>query len=253
MEILSSPGDLQEEAPDTSPADGSGEMFDAIAERYDRLNRVLSLGIDRSWRRKAVAALNLAQGAEASVLDLATGTADLALEILRRHPGCRVTGLDPSTGMLAIGRRKAREAGSSDRLILQEGNAEDLPYEDESFDGTTIAFGIRNVPNRPRALAEMARVTRPGGRIVILELSEPRRSLIAPFARFHVRTLVPWVGAILSGSREYRYLQRSIAAFPSPEKFGAMMGDAGLNLLQAQALTFGVCHLYVAESPRERL
>jgi demethylmenaquinone methyltransferase/2-methoxy-6-polyprenyl-1,4-benzoquinol methylase len=132
---------------------------------------------------------------------------------------------------------------------LVEGDAQSLPFPDRSFDGVCIAFGIRNVPDRPKALREMARVTRPGGRIAILELSEPDGGLLAPFARFHVHTLVPTLGALLSGAREYRYLQRSIAAFPKAHDFGQVMTAAGIELVALTPLTFGVCHLYVG-TPR---
>jgi demethylmenaquinone methyltransferase/2-methoxy-6-polyprenyl-1,4-benzoquinol methylase len=231
-----------------SPRDGSGEMFDKIADRYDLLNRILSLGIDQGWRHQTVAALQIVAGAR--VLDLATGTADLAIMQAKTHPGCRVEGVDPSARMLDIGRQKIERGGLSDRVTLTLGNAESLPFETGSFDAVSIAFGIRNVPDRPKALREMARVTRPGGRIAILELSEPRGGLLGPFARFHVHSVVPWLGGLISGSREYRYLQRSIAAFPPPEEFGAIMTDAGLRVLEIRPLTFGVASLYVAEPGR---
>lgn len=226
------------------PRDGSGDMFDAIAGRYDLLNRLLSLGIDQGWRRRAVAAMNLDEAK--SVLDLATGTADLAILIAKLHPDLRVTGVDPSMGMLEIGKKKIRDEGLADRVELEAGIAERLPFGDGAFDAVSIAFGIRNVPDRPRALREMARVTRPDGRIAILELSEPRAGLLGPLARFHVQTVVPWVGGLLSGSREYRYLQRSIAAFPPAADFANIMTEAGLEVLETSPLTFGVCHLYVA-------
>jgi len=223
-------------------------MFDRIADRYDVLNRLLSLGIDQGWRAQAVAALNL--GASAQVLDIATGTADLAILEATTHPDCRVEGVDPSSRMLEIGREKARRAGLSSRVNLVQGSAESLPFGAASFDGVSIAFGIRNVPDRPRALREMARVTRPGGRVVVLELSEPRSGLLGPLARFHVHSVVPFLGGLISGSREYRYLQRSIAAFPAPEEFAATMREAGLDVLEARPLTFGVATLYVAEPRR---
>ncbi|MCU0254930.1 MAG: bifunctional demethylmenaquinone methyltransferase/2-methoxy-6-polyprenyl-1,4-benzoquinol methylase UbiE [Acidobacteria bacterium] len=223
---------------------GSGAMFDRIAARYDVLNRILSLGIDRRWRRHAVRALALPAGSR--VLDLATGTGDVALEVLRQHPDARVLGLDPSLQMLAIGRRKVRQAGLVHQAELLYGDAQDLPYADRSFDGVTIAFGIRNVPDRSRALAEMARVTRRGGRIAILELMEPRQGVLAPLARAVVRSLVPHVGALLSGASEYRYLQRSMAAFPAPDEFVRQMRQAGLEPLAAQPMTMGVVCLFVA-------
>ena len=224
-------------------ADGSGEMFDAIAERYDLLNRVLSLGLDAGWRRKAVRALRLPSTAEA--LDLATGTADLALEMARQHPLANVVGLDPSGGMLRRGRRKVADSPSHDRIRLEQGSAESLPFDEDSFDGVGMAFGIRNVTDRPAALREMARVCRPDGRVAILELSEPR-GLIGLGAKFYLRSVVPWLGGLLAGSREYRYLQRSIAAFPPPDRFAEVMHEAGLEMVELRPLLFGVCHLYVA-------
>lgn len=227
----------------TPPADGSGAMFDAIAERYDRLNRILSLGVDRRWRRRTVHALELPPGAE--VLDLATGTGDLALAIAEGCPDVRVVGSDPSPRMLEIGERKIGERGLGERVRLELGDAQRLPFADDRFDGVSIAFGIRNVPDRRAALAEMARVVKPGGRVAILELSEPRKGLLAPLARFHIQTVVPRLGALLSGAREYRYLERSIAAFPPPDEFAEMMRRAGLEVLAVEPLTFGVCHLFV--------
>jgi len=227
---------------------GSGAMFDRIAARYDTLNRILSLGIDRRWRRLAVRALALPPAAR--VLDLATGTADVALEVLRQHPDARVLGLDPSLRMLAIGRRKVRRAGHERSAELLFGDAQDLPYADRSFDGVAIAFGIRNVPDRSRALAEMARVTKREGRVAILELMEPRAGSFAPLARAFVQTLVPRVGALLSGAPEYRYLQRSMAAFPAPEAFAEAMRQAGLEPLETRPLTHGVVCLFVARPAR---
>jgi demethylmenaquinone methyltransferase/2-methoxy-6-polyprenyl-1,4-benzoquinol methylase len=225
---------------------GSGAMFDQIAHRYDLLNRVLSLGIDQRWRRRAVRALDLG-GSPTRVLDLATGTADLALLIAREHPQVHVTGLDPAERMLDVGRAKVRDAGLEDRVRLVTGDAESLPFPDDHFDGVTIAFGIRNVPDRTRALREMGRVTRPGGRIAVLELSEPGGGPFGRIARFHVHTLVPWIGGLLSGATEYRYLQRSIAAFPPADEFERVMEEAGLAMVTVRPMVLGVCHLYVAE------
>lgn len=227
---------------------GSGAMFDRIAHRYDLLNRVVSFGVDQRWRKKAVRALALPAGAR--VLDLATGTADLALRIARTHPDAEVVGLDPSTGMLEVGQTKVEAAGLADRIELVEGNAEELPFDDDSFDGVTIAFGIRNVPNRGAALREMGRVTKAGGRIVVLELSEPRSGLLGPLARFHIHTVVPRIGALLSGARAYSYLQESIAAFPPPSDFADLERASGLDVLEVRPLTFGVSCLYVAEPGR---
>jgi demethylmenaquinone methyltransferase/2-methoxy-6-polyprenyl-1,4-benzoquinol methylase len=225
-------------------------MFDRIAHRYDLLNRVLSMGNDQRWRRRAVEALELDHRDHPVVLDLATGTADLALLIARRHPTSRVLGLDPAERMLAHGRTKARDAKVADRVKLITGDAQRLPLPDSSVDGVTIAFGIRNVPDRLLALREMRRVTRSGGRVAVLELTEPPgNGLLGRAARFHVHTLVPWIGALLSGAREYAYLQQSIAAFPPPSRFADMMTEAGLRVARVDRILFGVCHLFVAERP----
>ncbi|HET9624663.1 MAG TPA: bifunctional demethylmenaquinone methyltransferase/2-methoxy-6-polyprenyl-1,4-benzoquinol methylase UbiE [Kofleriaceae bacterium] len=223
---------------------GSGEMFDKIAARYDAMNRVLSFGLDRGWRKRTVRALAL--GATPRVLDLATGTGDLAIDIARRHPDAHVVGLDPSREMLAVAEHKVGKRQLADRVTLIRGDAQSLPYGDGEMDAATIAFGIRNVPDRPKALREMARVVKPGGRIAILELGEPRRGVMAAAARFHTHHVVPRLGALLSGAREYRYLQRSIAAFPPSEEFARVMEGAGLHVLEVVPLTFGVCTLYVA-------
>jgi demethylmenaquinone methyltransferase/2-methoxy-6-polyprenyl-1,4-benzoquinol methylase len=149
--------------------------------------------------------------------------------------------------MLEVGVDKVARSGLADRVELQAGDAQALPYEDDSFDGCCIAFGIRNVPDRSAALAEMARVTKPGGRIAVLELGEPSVGWLSPIARFHVRKVIPRIGGMLSGSREYKYLQESIAAFPPADEFAQQMQASGLNVLDVRPLTFGACTLFVAE------
>ena len=226
---------------------GSGAMFDRIAERYDLLNRILSLGVDQRWRRLAVRALRLSPGAR--VLDVATGTADLAAAIVRSAPGVTVVGLDPSARMLSVAAAKVERHGLSGRIALANGDAEQLPFEPHSFDAAAMAFGIRNVPDRARALRELARVVRPGGRIAILELSEPRQGLFGSLGRVYMHELVPRVGALLSGATEYRYLQSSIARFPPPPEFAELMRRNGLENVEGTELTFGVCCLFVGTSP----
>ncbi|MFU8807310.1 MAG: ubiquinone/menaquinone biosynthesis methyltransferase, partial [Bradymonadaceae bacterium] len=196
---------------------GDGAFFDAIAHRYDLLNRLLSMGLDGHWRKKAVEALNLTPGDR--VLDLATGTADLAMGIAQTHPGVRIQGVDPSKEMVAIARQKVEAAGLESRIGLELGDGQALAFDDDTFDGAAIAFGIRNFPDRIRGLEEMTRVTRQGGKVVILELSEPRDGLLSGMARFYVHQCVPRIGSVLSGKKEYRYLQESIAAFPSADNF----------------------------------
>ena len=244
----------------TAPALGSGAMFDRIARRYDFCNRVLSLGLDRGWRRRAVRALQLPPDARPRVLDVATGTGDLAIDIARACQGAAIVGLDPSTGMLDLAARKVARRGLGDRVTFVVGDAERLPYRSCELDAAAIAFGIRNVPDRGAALRELARVVRPGGRIAVLELGEPsgRAAEDAPFyarlargalggaARFHCRHVVPRLGALLSGAREYAYLQRSVSAFPPAPEFAALMRRSGLHVVDIQPLTFGACTLFVA-------
>ncbi|HEY1554987.1 MAG TPA: bifunctional demethylmenaquinone methyltransferase/2-methoxy-6-polyprenyl-1,4-benzoquinol methylase UbiE [Kofleriaceae bacterium] len=231
------------------PTLGSGEMFDRIAPRYDLVNRVLSLGMDQRWRRRTVRALALTD--HARVLDVATGTGDLAVEIARAHPAATVIGLDPSAGMLAIARTKLERRGLADRVELVVGDACALPQRNCAVDAATIAFGIRNVPDRPAALRELARVVRPGGRIAVLELGEPRRGLLGSLARLHSHWIVPRVGGWLGGTREYRYLQTSVAAFPPAAEFAAMMRLSGLTVIEMTPLAFGACTLYVATPAEE--
>jgi demethylmenaquinone methyltransferase/2-methoxy-6-polyprenyl-1,4-benzoquinol methylase len=233
---------------------GSGAMFDRIAARYDRVNRVLSLGLDQRWRRRVVRALGIAKGdlgEHPRVLDVATGTGDLAIEIARSCPGATVIGLDPSPGMLAIAQQKLAKRGLADRVSLVEGDAQALPQKNCEVDAATIAFGIRNVPDRALGLRELARVVRPGGRIAVLELGEPKKGVLAAAARFHSHHFVPRIGALLSGKREYRYLQKSVAAFPPAEQFAEMMRAAGLKVLEVVPMTFGVCTLYLATPAEE--
>lgn len=245
-------------APQQLPALGSGQMFDRIAARYDFVNRVLSLGLDKRWRRRVVRALGLkgpkgARGGNGTwfgerprVLDVATGTGDLAIEIARACPSATVIGLDPSAGMLGVAKHKLAKRGLGERVQLVVGDAQQLPQQNCEIDAATIAFGIRNVPDRGKALRELARVVRPGGRIAVLELGEPRRGWLGAAARLHCHHLVPKIGGWLSGSREYAYLQKSVAAFPPAEEFAELMRQSGLDVLEVTPLTFGVCTLYLA-------
>lgn len=222
-------------SPEPSIRPGSGEMFDAIAPRYDLLNRLMSLGLDARWRRKAVRALRAPSGAH--VLDVAAGTLDVSLDVVHQVPGAKVTALDPSREMLAQGVDKLEAAGLTERITTVVGDGCALPFADRSFDGAVVSFGIRNIPDRLQALREMTRVCRRGSRVVVLELTEPRSGWLAPLARMHVHQIVPRLGALLSGHREYRYLQQSIAAFPSPDHFLAMMRTAGLRNARSERLS----------------
>ena len=220
-------------------AEGGGRFFDGISERYDLLNRVMSLGLDQGWRRKLVAALG---EAPRRVLDLATGTADVAVAIAKAHPDAAVVGLDPSRGMLQQGVPKLPDLP----IRLLQGDGQRLPFMDDTFDACCVSFGIRNFPDRSQGLSEMARVVRPGGTVAVLELGEPRTG---PLARLHLKHVVPRLGALLSGSREYRYLEESVTAFPPPEEFAERMRVCGLRDVHYDALTFGAAHLYRGVTP----
>lgn len=238
---------MKDEPAATGPRFGSGAMFDGIAERYDTVNRIISLGVDQRWRRRAVRALGLDRFEAPHVLDLATGTGDLAIEIARSHPKVTVLGVDPSTKMLEIAVQKIQERGLDGRVAFGVGEAEALPLEDASVDGLTIAFGIRNVADRPKGLREMARVLRPGARAAILELTDPENGLLRPFARLHIHKIVPALGGLISGRKEYQYLERSIAAFPPAREFVDVIEANGLRSVELVKLTLGVAHIFVCE------
>jgi len=227
---------------------GGPEMFDRIAKRYDRLNRVLSFGLDRRWRRNLVNSI-APIGDGGVILDLATGTADVALSVARAYPQASIIGLDPSEGMLEVGEQKVERAQLSKRIDLVVGDARALPFEDDHVCGITIAFGIRNVPDRDLALREMVRVTKPGGAVSILELAEPTAGPFAALARTHVHHVVPRIGRMVAGTEAYRYLQESIAAFPAPEEFRQQMERAGLVEVTATAQTFATATLYTGRVP----
>jgi demethylmenaquinone methyltransferase/2-methoxy-6-polyprenyl-1,4-benzoquinol methylase len=220
-------------------------MFDQIAGRYDLLNRIMSLGQDQRWRRRAVQELRVKPGD--LILDVATGTADLAMMIADRHPSARVLGVDPSANMLAEGNKKILDQRMPHRVTLELGDGQALPLEDDSVDGAVVAFGIRNFPDRLKGLQEMRRVVRPGRRVVILELSEPRHGLLAKPAQWYVHEIVPRLGALISGQQEYRYLQQSIEAFPDAPQFLSLMAHAGLHNNRAIPMTFGAVHVFVGE------
>jgi demethylmenaquinone methyltransferase/2-methoxy-6-polyprenyl-1,4-benzoquinol methylase len=221
-------------------------MFDRIAPRYDLLNRVLSAGIDVRWRRAALDLLQLPPAGR--VLDLCTGTADLLVEALRRDAAARGVGVDLSSGMLARGARKLRDRGLDARAELLGGDAERLPLRDGSFDGALVAFGIRNVSDRPRALREARRVLRRGARLVVLEFSMPR-GLLGHAYRLYFGRVLPLVGRVVSGDASaYTYLPASVAVFPEPPEFGALMEQAGFRDVGWRSLTGGIAHLYRGEA-----
>lgn len=220
-------------------------MFDRIAPRYDLLNRLLSLGMDGLWRRRLVRALGV--GSNDRVLDVAVGTGDV-LRALDRLPARPLSvGVDPALAMLARGAAKLRGRAGGCRLVSGDGMR--LPFRDGCFAAATIAFGIRNVPDRHRALSEMVRVTRAGGRVAVLELQLPEGGLLAPLARLWVRHVVPAAGAWLSSGAEYHYLHESMAAFPPSEEFVTTMAVVGLGGVSSTPMSGGAVRLYVGTVP----
>lgn len=228
--------------------DGSGLMFDRIAHRYDLLNRVMSLGLDGHWRRKAIAALQLPE--VPYVLDLATGTGDVALELLRQYPKAQVTGVDPSSKMIEIGRNKVQTRGLSSKIRFELGDGTNLSMQSSTFDGAIMAFGIRNVHDRLACLKELRRVVRPQGRIAILELTEPDEHPLAWGARLWKRHVVPVLGSTLSSTPEYAYLEKSIRAFPASDVFAETMREAGLVDVAYEPLTMGAVTVFAGTVPQ---
>ena len=220
-------------------------MFDAIAPRYDLLNHALSLGIDRRWRRRAIRALGL--GPADVLLDVCTGTADVALQARASAGVARVVGVDFAGRMLALGREKARRAGEAGRIALVRGDATRLPVRDASVDAVSVAFGIRNVEEPERACSEMARVLRPGGRLAILEFGVPRLPGIRTLYLWYFKYLLPRVGRRVSGhGAAYSYLPASVGAFPPPAAFVTILRQSGFASVEAVPLTVGIVYLYTA-------
>jgi demethylmenaquinone methyltransferase/2-methoxy-6-polyprenyl-1,4-benzoquinol methylase len=222
------------------------QMFGTIAPRYDFLNRMLSFGIDRRWRKKAVRLLKYRDGAR--ILDVATGTGDVALEIARTTPpSVKITGADFCKEMVELGRIKAVQSPYAGRIDFKVAPCEDLPFPNETFDSITIAFGIRNVVDRKLGLAEMWRVLRPGGRMIILEFSTPRSQLFRQIYYFYFRRLLPVIGGLISKYNAYKYLPDSVLEFPTHEEFAAMIEDAGFRSVHIRELTFGIASIYVGD------
>lgn len=230
---------------DKSP-DRIAGMFDAIAGRYDLLNTVLSAGLDRYWRRRAIKSLQFT-GREV-LLDVCTGTADVAIAGARARQGAtRVVGVDFAGEMLRHGADKIRHARLSDRVHLIRGDAMRLPAAAASVDGVTIAFGIRNVEQPEIACAELMRVLRPGGRLAILEFGLPVLPAVRPLYLWYFRHVLPRIGrAVSRHSAAYSYLPESVGAFPWGEGFAQLLRDAGFNKVKSKPLTFGIVYLYSA-------
>jgi len=220
-----------------------GKLFDRIARTYDGLNHGLSLNIDRLWRRKTVATMSPVE----HVLDVAIGTADLTIEMLRRGKAQQVTGLDLSEQMMERGRMKVSEKGFEEHVEFVYGNAQKMPFEDASFDGVTCAFGCRNFQNLDEGLREMYRVLRPGGQVTILEFSYPSRRYIRALYDLYFTHVLPAIGRIVSRDKTaYTYLNKSVKSFCWGEAFVQHLRDAGFQEEHFRTLTFGIATIYTA-------
>lgn len=222
-----------------------GKMFDSIASSYDLLNRGTSLGVDTLWRAKMIKELNPAE--HKKILDVATGTADVAIQTIKRIDVDHVTGLDLSEGMLSYGRKKVSAAGLDDRITLVQGDSENLPYEEGTYDAVTVSFGVRNFENLEKGLSEMHRVLRPGGKVVILEFSRITFAPIRWGFNFYFGKIMPLIGRLQSKDpRAYAYLFESVQAFPSGKTFTDIMDKVGYKQTKCKALTFGIASIYTA-------
>jgi demethylmenaquinone methyltransferase/2-methoxy-6-polyprenyl-1,4-benzoquinol methylase len=222
------------------------QMFNRIAPYYDFLNRLLSLGIDTQWRKRSIRQLDREKAKV--ILDVATGTADLALEASRQLDPEKIIGLDISNEMLEIGRNKIRKKALDQLITLQEGDSENLPFSDNTFDAITVAFGVRNFENLEKGLEEMYRVLKPDGKVVILEFSQPTAFPFKQLYNFYFRNILPAIGKLTSKDpRAYRYLYESVQAFPDGDDFLSILTKLGYKSNQCIPLTLGVCTIYTGE------
>jgi len=218
------------------------QMFDNISPRYDLLNHLLSLGIDILWRKKAIKLLQHQQ--TKLILDVATGTGDFAIEALALNPD-KVIGVDISTGMLEFGRKKLRRLKLEEKIELQLGDSEKLQFQDNKFDAVIVAFGVRNFEHLEKGLADMFRVLKPGGNVVIIEFSQPRLFPFKQIFSFYFNTILPRIGKTISNDGSaYTYLPESVMAFPQGEEFLRILNNIGFINTQAIPLTFGISSIY---------
>jgi demethylmenaquinone methyltransferase / 2-methoxy-6-polyprenyl-1,4-benzoquinol methylase len=226
----------------TSKKEEVAEMFNKISKRYDFLNHFLSLGIDKIWRKKAVKMLRDLQPKR--ILDLATGTGDFAIESLKLNP-TEIVGMDISEGMLEVGRMKMKKRGFDPIISMQLGDSENLPFEDNYFDALTVGFGVRNYENLEKGLAEMLRVVRPGGKLIILEFSKPKKFPIKQYYAFHSKYIIPFFGKRISkDEKAYEYLPESVAAFPEGEDFKTILKQVGYQSVGSKLVAGGIATIY---------
>jgi len=219
-------------------------MFDSIAKKYDFLNRFLSLGIDQGWRKKAISYLK--EKPLDHLLDIATGTADMALMAFKQIHPKKITGIDISEGMMQYGRIKIAEKGLENIVQLTLGDSTEIPFEDAQFDGAMVAFGVRNFANLEKGLTEINRVLQPGSRLVVLEFSQPSSFWFKPIYTLYMKWITPTVGKLFSGNKEaYAYLNESVIAFPEGKAFLQVLEKAGFKNVQQEKLTLGICSIYI--------
>jgi len=229
------------------PKTESWKMFNLISKRYDFMNRVMSFGLDIQWRNRLIALVP--QKPNVKLLDLATGTADVAITLAEKCPNIQsIVGLDMAAEMLKIGQGKIDHKGLSSKIVLQQGDAQKLPFVDNSFDCLTISFGIRNIPELRLALIEMFRVLKPGGRAVILEFSMPENPLLRFADLIYLRFVIPAMGIIFSGNyAAYKYLNQTVEQFPYGDRFCKILKQMGFKNIEAHLLLGGVATIYVGE------
>lgn len=222
------------------------QMFDNIAPTYDRLNHILSFNIDKLWRRRVVRILRKSN--PDMVMDMATGTGDLAIAMARCIKDVHILGIDLSEEMLAVARQKIENEGVSDRIEVKKGDAENLTFVDsETMDAATVAFGVRNFENLEKGLTEICRTLRTGGKLIVLEFSIPRNPLVRWVYAQYSHRLLPRIGAMLSKDRQaYDYLPDSVEEFPSPERFAEILRGVGFSDIKARSQSFGIAHIYEA-------
>ncbi|HEU5051495.1 MAG TPA: bifunctional demethylmenaquinone methyltransferase/2-methoxy-6-polyprenyl-1,4-benzoquinol methylase UbiE [Hanamia sp.] len=222
------------------------DMFDKIAFRYDFLNRFLSAGIDVGWRKKAIKLLLPSK--PKNILDVATGTGDFALTCYKILKPEKITGIDISEGMLKLGRKKIEEAALSQKIELLNGDSEAILFDDNTFDAVTVAFGVRNFENLEKGLAEIRRVLKPGGKLIVLECTKPSTPVIRQLYNFYMKTITPKIGEIIAKNNEaYQYLNDSVLQFPEKESFIHILNQSNYRNAFYKTLTLGICSIYCAE------
>lgn len=230
---------------ESSKKEEVAEMFDNISKRYDFLNHFLSLGIDKIWRKKAVKILKNYQ--PKIILDIATGTGDFAISAMRLKP-TKIVGLDLSEGMLEVGRKKMKKKGLSEIIDMIQGDSENLPFEDNHFDGLTVGFGVRNFENLEKGLGEMLRVLKPGAPGIILEFSKPKKFPVKQSFNFYSKHIIPKIGKSISkDSAAYSYLPESVEAFPEGQAFVDIMKKVGYKNITTKLVSGGIATIYVGE------